>query len=147
MLRGCMFRVKWLITVSCFIGESRSTSDLQLNLPGLTLSSRQMNIHTKCISHIFLRQSHPKGSGFDFLLWLYPAVVYKLQNKEFRNFWAKVLVFTWLFTCTKTSIFTQDKRAVLATSDLVMFEWEIKLLGKKSVSHTGCKKVSMIRTI
>ena len=53
----------------------------------------------------YLFTSHAKGPGFDFLVddpwfyivWLYPDVVYKLQNKEyflsFRNFRAKGVSF------------------------------------------------------
>ena len=73
------------------------------NFAGLTLPSGQMNIHTKCISHIFLRLMQRAQADFlvdepwFYIVWLYPDVVYKLQNKEyflsFRNFRAKGVSF------------------------------------------------------
>ena len=101
MLRGCMFRVKWLVTVSCFIGESRSTSDLQLNLPGLTLSSRQMNIHTTAISsytYVSLIQRDQASIFYcGYILLLF--INCKIKNLGISGL--RGLVFTWLFTCAK----------------------------------------------
>ena len=68
------------------------------NFARLTLPSRQMNIHTKFISHIFSRLiQRAQASIFSLMINGLPAVVYKLQNEEhflsFRNFRAKGVSF------------------------------------------------------
>ena len=82
------------------------------NFAGLALPSRKMNIHTKCISHIFLRLMYrDQASIFSLMIhgftWCgYILMLFKNCKIKSTSFLLGIsgqrgLVFTWLLPCVK----------------------------------------------